>query len=164
MGLISGCGRFPGEGNGNPLQYSCLENFMDRGACRLPSMVLQRIGQDLVTKHQQQMGRIIYRKTQQWPQNFSIGGQLGWKKILGGLRLSKHNLICIIFLVGMAPIPPLQFKVCYFSNDGRSLPWYVMLIHYPWINSLFFLILWPGDIFRVFVWSIISLFCIFLTK
>ena len=25
-------GRSPGEGNGNPLQYSCLENFMDRGA------------------------------------------------------------------------------------------------------------------------------------
>ena len=31
-GLISGLGRFPGEGNGNPLQYSCLENPMDRGA------------------------------------------------------------------------------------------------------------------------------------
>ena len=28
----------PGEGNGNPLQYSCLENPMDRGACRLQSM------------------------------------------------------------------------------------------------------------------------------
>ena len=28
---ISGLGRSPGEGNGNPLQYSCLENFMDRG-------------------------------------------------------------------------------------------------------------------------------------
>ena len=27
-----GLGRFPGEGNGNPLQYSCLENTMDRGA------------------------------------------------------------------------------------------------------------------------------------
>ena len=25
-------GRYPGEGNGNPLQYSCLENLMDRGA------------------------------------------------------------------------------------------------------------------------------------
>ena len=25
-------GRFPGEGHGNPLQYSCLENYMDRGA------------------------------------------------------------------------------------------------------------------------------------
>ena len=29
---ISGLGRSPGEGNGNPLQYSCLENFTDRGA------------------------------------------------------------------------------------------------------------------------------------
>ena len=31
MGWISGLGRFPGEGNGNPLQYSCLDNPMDRG-------------------------------------------------------------------------------------------------------------------------------------
>ena len=32
MGLIPGLGRSPGEGNGNPLQYSCLGNLMDRGA------------------------------------------------------------------------------------------------------------------------------------
>ena len=32
MSLIPGLGRSPGEGNGNPLQYSCLENPMDRGA------------------------------------------------------------------------------------------------------------------------------------
>ena len=31
-GSITGSGRSPGEGNGNPLQYSCLENPMDRGA------------------------------------------------------------------------------------------------------------------------------------
>ena len=31
-GLIPGSGKFPGEGNGYPLQYSCLENSMDRGA------------------------------------------------------------------------------------------------------------------------------------
>ena len=31
-GLIPGSGRSPGEGNGNPLQYSCLENPMDKGA------------------------------------------------------------------------------------------------------------------------------------
>ena len=31
-GSIPGLGRSPGEGNGNPLQYSCLENLMDRGA------------------------------------------------------------------------------------------------------------------------------------
>ena len=33
-GSISGSGRSSGEGNGNPLQYSCLENPMDRGAWR----------------------------------------------------------------------------------------------------------------------------------
>ena len=32
LGLIPGSGRSPGEGNGNLLQYSCLENPMDRGA------------------------------------------------------------------------------------------------------------------------------------
>ena len=32
VGLILGSGRSPGVGNGNPLQYSCLENSMDRGA------------------------------------------------------------------------------------------------------------------------------------
>ena len=32
LGLIPGSGRFPGEGNDNPLQNSCRENFMHRGA------------------------------------------------------------------------------------------------------------------------------------
>ena len=31
-GLTPGSGRSPGEGHGNPLQYSCLENLMDRAA------------------------------------------------------------------------------------------------------------------------------------
>ena len=34
VGLIPGLGRSPGGGNGNPLQYSCLENPVDRGAWR----------------------------------------------------------------------------------------------------------------------------------
>ena len=33
-GSITGSGRFPGEGNGNPVQHSCLENSMDREAWR----------------------------------------------------------------------------------------------------------------------------------
>ena len=50
LGSIPGWGRFPGEGNGNPLQYSCLENPMDRGAwCRLLSMGLQRVRHDWMT-------------------------------------------------------------------------------------------------------------------
>ena len=47
--LIPGTGRSSGEGNGNPLQYSCLGNPMDRGAWRATGG-LQRIGHDLVDK------------------------------------------------------------------------------------------------------------------
>ena len=36
LSLIPGSGRSPGEGTDNRLQYSCLENFMDRGACGEP--------------------------------------------------------------------------------------------------------------------------------
>ena len=39
-GLIPGSGGSPGEGNDNPLQYSCLENSMDREACWLTVLVL----------------------------------------------------------------------------------------------------------------------------
>ena len=42
-------GRSPGEGNSNPLQSSCLENPMDKGACRLQSKG-SRVRHDLVTK------------------------------------------------------------------------------------------------------------------
>ena len=35
VGTIPGSGRYPGEGNGNPLQDSCLEKSMDRGAWRV---------------------------------------------------------------------------------------------------------------------------------
>ena len=36
IGLIPGSERFPGGGNGNPLQYSCLQNPMDRGVWQAP--------------------------------------------------------------------------------------------------------------------------------
>ena len=44
LGSIPGLGTSPGEGNGDPLQYSCLENPMDYS--RLQSMVSQRVGHD----------------------------------------------------------------------------------------------------------------------
>ena len=50
LSLIPGLGRFPGEGNGNPLQYSCLENPMDGGASRAIVHGVTRAGQDLATK------------------------------------------------------------------------------------------------------------------
>ena len=50
LGLIPGSGRSPGEGNGNPLQYSCLENPMDRGALQATVHRVARVGHDLATK------------------------------------------------------------------------------------------------------------------
>ena len=44
LGSIPGLGRSPGEGNGNPLQYSCLENSMEPDG--LQSMVSQRVRHD----------------------------------------------------------------------------------------------------------------------
>ena len=46
VGSIPGSGRSPGGGHGNPLQYSCPENPMDRGACGLQSRESHRVGHD----------------------------------------------------------------------------------------------------------------------
>ena len=48
--MIPGSGRSPGEGNGNPLQYSCLENPMDRGAWQATVYAVTRVRHDLATK------------------------------------------------------------------------------------------------------------------
>ena len=48
--MIPGSGRSPGEANGNPLQYSYLENPMDRGAWRATVHGVTRVRHDLVTK------------------------------------------------------------------------------------------------------------------
>ena len=46
LDLIPGLGRSPGEGNGNPLQYSCLENPMDGGAWEAIVYGVARVGHD----------------------------------------------------------------------------------------------------------------------
>ena len=49
-GSTPGLRRSPGEGNGNPLQYFCLENLMDRGAWQTTVHEVARVGHDLATK------------------------------------------------------------------------------------------------------------------
>ena len=49
VGSIPGLGRSPEEGNGNPLQYSCLENPMDKGAWWATVHGVARLGHDLGT-------------------------------------------------------------------------------------------------------------------
>ena len=48
-GSVPGLGRFPGEGNGNPLQYCCLEKSMDRGAWWARVRGVSRVGRDWAT-------------------------------------------------------------------------------------------------------------------
>ena len=55
-----GSGRSPGEGNGNPLQYSCLVNPMDKGVWWATIHESSRVRQDLVTKEQQQEDRLAF--------------------------------------------------------------------------------------------------------
>ena len=49
-GLLPRLGRSPREGNGNPLQGSCLENPMDRGVWQATVRGVERVGRDLATK------------------------------------------------------------------------------------------------------------------
>ena len=46
VGSVPGSGRSPGGGHDSPLQYSCLENPVDREAGRLQSIKSQRVGHD----------------------------------------------------------------------------------------------------------------------
>ena len=52
-GSSPGLGRSPGEGNGNPFQYSCLGNPWTEEPGRLQSMGLQRVRHNLLSKQQQ---------------------------------------------------------------------------------------------------------------
>ena len=54
LGWIPGSGRSPGEGNGNPLQYSCLENPMDRGAWWATAHGVARVRHDLAFEHERE--------------------------------------------------------------------------------------------------------------
>ena len=57
VGSILGLGRSLGERDGNPLQFSCVENLMDRGAWWAPAYgVAKRVGLSLATKEQQHIG------------------------------------------------------------------------------------------------------------
>ena len=58
--MIPGLGRSPGEGNGNPHQYSCLENSMDRGAWEA---IVQGVVKELDTTECLSMYRSIYTHT-----------------------------------------------------------------------------------------------------
>ena len=64
LGLIPGLGRSPGEGNGNPLQYACLENSVDRGAWWATfSPWGHRVGQEWITLSLWLVGNYVIDQT-----------------------------------------------------------------------------------------------------
>ena len=71
VGLIPKLGRSPGEGNGNPLQYSCLGNPTDRGAWRATVHEVARARHNLATQQQQ----IITRRKMRKPSNSKQTGR-----------------------------------------------------------------------------------------
>ena len=84
-GWIPGSGRSPGDGSGNPLQYSCLENSMDRGAWWVTVHGVTKSQTDWAHTH-------IQRKDAQWT-NQNGCHWAGWGKLEWGLRIKKSVLI-----------------------------------------------------------------------
>ena len=80
VGSISASGRSPGVGNGNPLQYSCLENLMDRGAWR---------GHSPRGHKESDTHTIILKQTNSWKirsnlqlPKAGVGGRKNWMKVV----------------------------------------------------------------------------------
>ena len=72
-------GRSPGEGNGNPLQYSCLKNPMDRGTWQARVQGVTRVGHDLVTKLLPHKWNITFKNYESLcctPETYNIVNQL----------------------------------------------------------------------------------------
>ena len=92
-GSISGLGRFPGEGNGNPSQYSCLGNSMDRGALWVIVQGVTRVGHDLATKPPppQLIKSFPYSFGKYWAKiHYVAGGLLGTS--IAVIELNKEPL------------------------------------------------------------------------
>ena len=77
LGSIPGLGRSSGEGNGNPLQYSCLENPMDRGSWQAIVHGIARVGQDLATTPVQQLAYRDWHCVNRQEQLLTRGGRGG---------------------------------------------------------------------------------------
>ena len=98
MGLIPGLGRLSGEGNGNPLQYSCLGNPMERGAWWATVRGVKRVRYNLGTKQQQK-----YFRQKKWV------SALCFHSILETLSLIKYYVVSELNVYTWMPMLDRQF-------------------------------------------------------
>ena len=85
-GLIPGSGRSPGEGNGNPLQYSCLENPMDGGAW------LATVHG--VAKSWTRLSDFTHRWPKYWSFNFNISLSSEYSGLIS-FRIDRFDLLAV---------------------------------------------------------------------
>ena len=129
MGSIPGSGRFPGEGNGNSLQYSYLANLMDREACWLYSMGWQKVRHDLATKQQQKMFFLwtqVGKKCQQWKYFYLIKMKSNNGYILVFLSLWKDLIMKL--LIYLSSVQKSEWKLNYILIEYllKFLEWFVV--------------------------------------
>ena len=121
-GSLPGLGRSLGEGNGNPLQYACLENLMEGGVCgRLQSMGLQGIKQDRATSLSLLLSRLILNvRTHSLYSGFSLYA------IPSVLPLHTEKL----YIRGINDFPRFNFRNIYIYNRTTLLCVHVLFLKY----------------------------------
>ena len=136
-GLIPGPGRFPGEGNGYPLQYSCLENSITEESGRLQSMGSQRVRHDWACTH-------TYRESP--PVQYAHLVPCPEPRILWGFPCGSagKESVCNAGDPGMIPGSgrssgegngnPLQYSSLANSKDR---PWGCKRIRWSWVTNTF---------------------------
>ena len=107
-GLIPRSGPYPGEGNGNPLQYYCLENLMDRGAWQTTVHGVARVRHDLVIKPPP--SQAVYILIYYWLDIFQAVLWYCFHQLHEILHLLQYLQFLFTFTV-------LEFIICY--NVGR---------------------------------------------
>ena len=132
LGLIPGLGRPPGEGNGNPLQCSCLENPMDRGAWQAAVHGIARVRHDLATKERDPLS--CYEVYGIFPDQGSKPSLLHWKA--DSLPLSHQGSPCLDYCNSLTLV--FQFLVSALSNSLDNLTCMCVLSPSVMSNSL-----WP---------------------
>ena len=123
-GLIPGLEKFHGEGNSSQLQYSCLENFMDRGAWWLQSMWSQRIRRDWVTNA---AGRL--------PLAYQEAAHLSFERV--NPNILSSTIGCLSTFASTAPhASTLAWKIPWMEEPGRLWSMGSLRVRHDWANSL----------------------------
>ena len=148
LGLISGLGRSPGEGNGYPIQYSCLENPMDRGAWWVTVHGVTRVRHDLVTKETNLDLRTL-KPTGNWclvRTNLGVDACYSFSDsflsptgvfLFPFIYFLIYVFICALSEKAMAPhSSTLAWKIPWTEEPGRLQSMGLLRVGHDWVASL----------------------------